>query len=103
MEGRKHTGVIVTTASNADASQAQACGAQCGSNIVAANCPFCIQMFDDGIPSVESDEDKRMKTYDVAELLEQAVFGSKNGAGEAEPVATATGETDEAEATESES
>ena len=71
------------------ASQAQACGEQCGSGIVAANCPFCIQMFDDGIPSVEPDENKRMKTYDVAELLEMAVFGSKNGAGDAEPVEAA--------------
>ena len=75
------------------ASQAQACGAQCGSNIVAANCPFCIQMFDDGIPSVEPDEDKRMKTYDVAELLEMAVFGSRNGSEREEPVeATTAGE-----------
>jgi Fe-S oxidoreductase len=79
-------------------SQAQACGAQCGSGIVAANCPFCIQMFDDGIPSVESDEEKRMKTYDVAELLEQAVFGT-NGSASAEPVEAAA----EAETAESES
>ncbi len=54
-------------------------------------------MFDDGIPSVESDEEKRMKTYDVAELLEQAVFGT-NGAGAAAPVeAAAEAETAEAE------
>ncbi len=72
--------------------QAQDCGQQCGSNIVAANCPFCIQMFDDGIPSVEPDEDKRMKTYDVAELLEQAVFGSKNGTSAEEPVEAAASE-----------
>ena len=49
-----------------------------GCNVLAANCPFCIQMFDDGIPSVEPDEEKRMKTYDIAELLAQSVFG--NGA-----------------------
>jgi Fe-S oxidoreductase len=59
--------------------QAQACAGRTGSKIVAMNCPFCIQMFDDGIPSVESDEEKRMKALDVAELLERAVFGT-NGA-----------------------
>ena len=47
-------------------------------------------MFDDGIPSVEPDESKRMNTLDVAELLEQAVFGSRNGSGEAEPEAVAS-------------
>jgi Fe-S oxidoreductase len=71
------------------ASQAQACGEMCGSEVIAANCPFCIQMFDDGIPAVESDEDKRMTTLDVAELLELAVFGSKNGESAEEPVAAA--------------
>lgn len=55
--------------------QAQDASRRTGSKIVAANCPFCIQMFDDGIPSVEADESRRMKTYDVAELLEQSVFG----------------------------
>ena len=45
------------------------------------NCPFCIQMFEDGIPTVQPDEDKRMKTFDVAELLELTVIGrpSSNG------------------------
>jgi Fe-S oxidoreductase len=51
---------------------------QSGCGMLAANCPFCIQMFDDGIPSVERDEAKRMKAYDIAEILEQSVFG--NGA-----------------------
>ena len=60
--------------------------AKSGSSVVAANCPFCVQMFDDGFPSVELDEEKRMKTYDVAELLAQAVFGDGNGA-EAAPAA----------------
>lgn len=74
---------------NARCGQAQACASKTGSKIVAMNCPFCIQMFEDGIPSVESDEDKRMKSMDIAELLEQAVFGSKNGAAPA-PAAEAT-------------
>ncbi len=65
-------------------SQARECAQKTGSRIVAANCPFCIQMFDDGIPSVERDESARMKTYDVAELLEQAVIGRGNGAKEPE-------------------
>ena len=75
--------------------QAQTVAEQTGSELVAANCPFCIQMFDDGIPSVEPDEEKRMKTLDVAEILELAVFGSNGAqaaAPEAEPVeATAEG------------
>jgi Fe-S oxidoreductase len=59
--------------------QAQGAARRTGSKIVAMNCPFCIQMFEDGIPSVESDEEKRLKALDVAELLAQAVFGT-NGA-----------------------
>jgi Fe-S oxidoreductase len=64
--------------------QAQGVAEQTGSELVAANCPFCIQMFDDGIPSVEADEEKRMKTLDVAEILELAVFGA-NGSKAPEP------------------
>jgi len=54
-----------------------------GAQVVATACPFCIQMFQDGIPTVQPDEDKRMKTFDVAELLELTVIGrpSGNGAG----------------------
>ena len=61
-----------------------------GAQIVAMHCPFCIQMFEDGIPSVAADEDKRMKTFDVAELLEQTVFGRPAwGSPAAEAVAAA--------------
>jgi Fe-S oxidoreductase len=67
--------------------QAQATAERTGSEVVAANCPFCIQMFDDGIPSVEPNEDERMKTYDVAEILAMSVFGSQNGAQAAAPAA----------------
>jgi Fe-S oxidoreductase len=70
--------------------QAQECAEKTGSRIVAANCPFCIQMFEDGIPSVERDESKRMATYDVAELLEQAVFGT-NGTRAAAPAEAVAG------------
>jgi Fe-S oxidoreductase len=55
-----------------------------GASIVATACPFCIQMFEDGIPTVQPDEDRRMKTFDVAELLELTVIGQpsamRNGA-----------------------
>jgi Fe-S oxidoreductase/nitrate reductase gamma subunit len=53
-----------------------------GAQVIATACPFCIQMFEDGIPTVESDESKRMKTFDVAELLELTVLGRpESGAG----------------------
>ncbi|MBK8560908.1 (Fe-S)-binding protein [Candidatus Amarobacter glycogenicus] len=48
--------------------------ANTGASIVATACPFCIQMFDDGIPAVQPDEEKRtIKAYDIAELLEVSV------------------------------
>ena len=36
-------------------------------------------MFEDGIPTVQPDEEKRMKTFDVAELLELTVIGRPSG------------------------
>jgi len=53
------------------AEEAQATGA----GIVASNCPFCIQMFEDGVATVEPDEAKRLRPMDLAELLELTVFG----------------------------
>jgi len=48
--------------------------ANTGASIVATACPFCIQMFEDGIPAVQPDEEKRtIKAYDIAELLEVSV------------------------------
>ena len=48
--------------------------ANTGASIVATACPFCIQMFDDGIPAIQPDEEKRtIKAYDIAELLEVSV------------------------------
>jgi Fe-S oxidoreductase len=72
---------------HARCSQAQDSARRTGSKVVAMNCPFCIQMFEDGIPSVEPDEERRMKSYDVAELLERAVLGPSNGAKAAAPAA----------------
>jgi Fe-S oxidoreductase len=62
-----------------------------GAQVIATACPFCIQMFEDGIPTVEPDEEKRMKTFDVAELLELTVIGgpaSANGKDGALPLDT---------------
>ena len=50
-----------------------------GAQVIATACPFCIQMFEDGIPTVQSDDTKRMKTFDVAELLELTVIGRPRG------------------------
>jgi len=48
--------------------------ANTGASIVATACPFCIQMFEDGIPAVQPDEERRtIKALDIAELLEVSV------------------------------
>jgi len=61
-----------------------------GADQVISNCPFCIQMFEDGVPAMQTEEEGRIRPFDVAELLEQAVFGLP------EPVAVgaATGSAD---------
>ena len=46
-----------------------------GAQVVATACPFCVQMFEDGIPSIQPDESKRMRALDVAELLELTLVG----------------------------
>ena len=52
-----------------------------GAGEVISNCPFCIQMFEDGVPAVQPEEAGRIRPFDIAELLERSVMGS--GAGEA--------------------
>jgi Fe-S oxidoreductase len=48
--------------------------ANTGAKIVATACPFCIQMFEDGIPAVQPDEERRsIKAFDIAEILEVSV------------------------------
>jgi hypothetical protein len=32
-------------------------------------------MFEDGVPSIQPEEEGRIKPFDVAELLEAAIFG----------------------------
>jgi Fe-S oxidoreductase len=56
-----------------------------GAGIVLTNCPFCVQMFEDGVAAVEPDEAKRARPMDIAELLELTVIDK--------PVAPASGET----------
>ena len=46
-----------------------------GAEGVVSNCPFCIQMFEDGIPAIQPEEEGRMRAFDVAELLDRAVLG----------------------------
>jgi Fe-S oxidoreductase/nitrate reductase gamma subunit len=53
-----------------------------GADQVVSNCPFCIQMFEDGIPSIQPEEEGRIQAFDIAELLERAVLGP-DAAGEA--------------------
>jgi Fe-S oxidoreductase/nitrate reductase gamma subunit len=47
-----------------------------GAGVVASNCPFCVQMFEDGVAAVEPDESKRMRPMDLAEILEMTVIGA---------------------------
>ncbi|HXZ05168.1 MAG TPA: (Fe-S)-binding protein, partial [Ktedonobacteraceae bacterium] len=42
-----------------------------GASVLAAACPFCITMFDDGIKGVEAEE--KMQIEDIAEIVVQAI------------------------------
>lgn len=42
-----------------------------GCEVIATACPFCIQMFEDGIRSKEAEE--RVRVFDIAEILAQAL------------------------------
>jgi Fe-S oxidoreductase len=42
-----------------------------GAEVLAAACPFCITMFDDGIKGVEAED--KMKIEDIAEIVAQAI------------------------------
>jgi Fe-S oxidoreductase len=61
--------------------------ANTGASIVATACPFCIQMFEDGIPAVQPDEEKRtIKAFDIAELLEVSVKPAAMAISDAAPL-----------------
>jgi Fe-S oxidoreductase len=56
-----------------------------GASIVATACPFCIQMYDDGIGAVQPNEEERtIQAYDIAELLEVSVAAFPAGGDEDE-------------------
>jgi Fe-S oxidoreductase len=42
-----------------------------GAEVLAAACPFCITMFDDGIKGVEAEE--KMQIEDIAEIVAQSI------------------------------
>lgn len=42
-----------------------------GADVLAAACPFCITMFDDGLKGVEAED--KMKIEDIAEIVAQAI------------------------------
>lgn len=46
-----------------------------GADAACSACPFCIQMFDAGVGTVQMDHEEadRLKAFDVVELLEVAV------------------------------
>ena len=48
-----------------------------GAEIIAVACPFCMQMFEEGVGSVAAAAEKGMQVLDVAELLEMSVAFSK--------------------------
>jgi Fe-S oxidoreductase len=50
-----------------------------GASQVISNCPFCIQMFEDGVAAVPAGDAGPMRPFDIAELLERAVFGEPEG------------------------
>ena len=55
-----------------------------GAEGIVSNCPFCIQMFEDGLPTIQPQEEGRMRAFDVAELLDRAVLGPAGSAADRE-------------------
>ena len=60
-----------------------------GAGSVISNCPFCIQMFEDGVPAIQPEEEGRIRPFDIAEILERAVFGTDSGTDAGASVAVA--------------
>ncbi|MFQ5879840.1 MAG: heterodisulfide reductase-related iron-sulfur binding cluster [Dehalococcoidia bacterium] len=47
-----------------------------GAGVITTACPFCMQMFEEGVGSVSEATQREMKVWDIAELLEAAVVPS---------------------------
>jgi Fe-S oxidoreductase len=43
----------------------------CGADTAAVSCPFCMQMFDDALASI--DPERTVRTADIAELVAEAL------------------------------
>jgi len=48
-----------------------------GADIIAVACPFCMQMFEEGVGSVPQAAEKGMQVFDLAELVEMSVTYSR--------------------------
>ncbi|MFQ5880663.1 MAG: hypothetical protein ACE5IZ_10895, partial [Dehalococcoidia bacterium] len=44
-----------------------------GAEIIAVACPFCMQMFEEGVGSVPAAAEKGMQVLDIAELMAMSV------------------------------
>ncbi|MBI1886710.1 MAG: (Fe-S)-binding protein [Chloroflexi bacterium] len=51
-----------------------------GADVIAVACPFCMQMFEEGVGSVPEAAEKGMQVFDVAELLDMSVAYSRAAA-----------------------
>ncbi|MDP2674319.1 MAG: (Fe-S)-binding protein [Dehalococcoidia bacterium] len=51
-----------------------------GADIIAVACPFCMQMFEEGVGSVPQAAEKGMQVFDLAELLDMSVACGKPAA-----------------------
>jgi Fe-S oxidoreductase len=58
-----------------------------GADAVASACPFCIQMFEEGIAATQPDERRRLRAFDIAELLEVTAVDRPSGQRPAAPEA----------------
>ncbi len=65
-----------------------------GADIIAVACPFCMQMFEEGVGSVPQAAEKGMQVFDLAELVEMSVayrrpVANNGGIPQEAPAATA--------------
>ena len=48
-----------------------------GADVVAVGCPFCMQMFEEGVGSVDAAAERGLQVFDIAELVEMSTTYSK--------------------------